>query len=75
MILTFVGKSVENNFKRQWSLNVSAQVSTLFRAGSLATTLMVQYMKMTSTNFIHVAVKDSVQKIVELKQSCEVSDL
>ncbi|KAK3701433.1 hypothetical protein RRG08_015853 [Elysia crispata] len=49
-----------------------AQVSTLFRAGSLATTLMVQYMKMTSTKFIQVAVKDSVQKIVELKQSCEL---
>ncbi|CAG5122423.1 unnamed protein product [Candidula unifasciata] len=48
------------------------EVSTLFRAGSLATTLMVQYMKMTSTNFVHKAVKESVQKIVELKQSCEL---
>ncbi|XP_059172622.1 ras GTPase-activating protein 1-like [Physella acuta] len=49
-----------------------AEVSTLFRAGSLATTLMVQYMKLTSTNFVHKAVKESVQKIVELKQSCEL---
>ncbi|KAH9524517.1 Ras GTPase-activating protein 1 [Bulinus truncatus] len=49
-----------------------AEVSTLFRAGSLATTLMVQYMKMTSTIFVQKAVKESVQKIVELKQSCEL---
>ncbi|CAL1535836.1 unnamed protein product [Lymnaea stagnalis] len=49
-----------------------AEVSTLFRAGSLATTLMVQYMKLTSTNFVQRAVKESVQKIVELKQSCEL---
>ncbi|XP_013087831.2 ras GTPase-activating protein 1-like [Biomphalaria glabrata] len=49
-----------------------AEVSTLFRAGSLATTLMVQYMKMTSTAFVQKAVKESVQKIVELKQSCEL---
>ncbi|XP_005103165.1 ras GTPase-activating protein 1 [Aplysia californica] len=48
------------------------EVSTLFRAGSLATTLMVQYMKMTSTIFVHKAVRESVQKIVELKQSCEL---
>ena len=62
-----------NNDSKWYVLVSAAEVSTLFRAGSLATTLLVQYMKMTATGFVHRAVKDSVQKIVELKQSCEVS--
>ncbi|KAL8563555.1 hypothetical protein ACOMHN_060871 [Nucella lapillus] len=49
------------------------QVSTLFRATTLATTLMDQYMKMTATDFVRQAVQHGVQKIMELKHSCELN--
>ncbi len=39
----------------------------------MATTLMDQYMKMTGTAFVHTAVEGVITKIVEMKQSCEVS--
>ena len=56
-------------------LACAAQVATLFRATTLATTLMDQYMKMTSTDFVRQAVQQGVQKVMELKHSCEVSEL
>ena len=51
------------------------EVSTLFRGGSLATTLMDQYMKMTATEFVQFAIKTPVCHICESKQSCEVGDI
>ncbi|XP_034325355.1 ras GTPase-activating protein 1 isoform X2 [Magallana gigas] len=48
-------------------------VSTLFRATSLATTLMDQYMKMTATQFVASALKDPIIHITESKQSCELN--
>lgn len=45
----------------------------MFRATTLATTLMDQYMKMTSTDFVRQAVQSGVHKVLELKHSCEVS--
>ncbi|KAL5004180.1 hypothetical protein ScPMuIL_017636 [Solemya velum] len=48
-------------------------VSTLFRATSLATTLMDQYMKMTATVFVQKAVQETILHIMENKQSCEVN--
>uniref|UniRef100_A0A0L8H737 Ras GTPase-activating protein 1 n=1 Tax=Octopus bimaculoides TaxID=37653 RepID=A0A0L8H737_OCTBM len=48
------------------------EVSTLFRATSLATTLMDQYMKMTASTFVQKASKDAVHTIIESKQSCEL---
>jgi hypothetical protein len=53
-------------------MNFAVQVSTLFRATTLATTLMDQYMKMTSSDFVRQAVQHGVHKIMELKHSCEV---
>ena len=50
----------------------SVEVSTLFRATTLATTLMDQYMKMTSTDFVRQALLHGVQKVMELKHPCEV---
>jgi Ras GTPase-activating protein 1 len=47
--------------------------ATLFRANTLATTLMDQYMKMTSTLFVHTAVQSVINKIMESKQSCEIN--
>jgi len=46
--------------------------ATLFRGNTLATTLMDQYMKMTSTLFVHTAVQGVVNRIMESKQPCEV---
>lgn len=48
------------------------EATTLFRATTLASTLMEQYMKATATRFVHHALKDSILKIMESKQSCEV---
>lgn len=45
----------------------------LFRGNTLASTLMDQYMKMTSTKFLHTAVHGTINKIMESKQSCEVN--
>lgn len=53
-------------------INKEDEVSTLFRATSLATTLMDQYMKMTASTFVHKAAKDCVHRIIESKQSCEL---
>ncbi|CAH1797492.1 unnamed protein product, partial [Owenia fusiformis] len=47
--------------------------ATLFRATSLATTLMDQYMKMTALGFVTSALHDSILKITESKQSCEIN--
>lgn len=48
------------------------EATTLFRATTLASTLMEQYMKATATPFVHHALKDTILKIMESKQSCEV---
>ncbi|NXX57918.1 RASA1 protein, partial [Scopus umbretta] len=42
---------------------------TLAFTETLASTLMEQYMKATATRFVHYALKDSILKIMESKQS------
>ncbi|XP_076465409.1 ras GTPase-activating protein 1-like [Babylonia areolata] len=54
-------------------IDKEVEVSTLFRATTLATTLMDQYMKMTSTDFVRQAVQRGVQRVMELKHSCELN--
>ncbi|XP_019733561.1 ras GTPase-activating protein 1 [Hippocampus comes] len=49
------------------------EATTLFRATTLASTLMEQYMKATATPFVHHALKDTILKIMESKQSCELN--
>jgi len=51
----------------------SESAATLFRTNTLATTLMDQYMRMTSTKFVHTAVQPTVNRIMESRQSCEVT--
>lgn len=46
---------------------------TLFRVSTLPTTLMDQYMKMTTTSFLHAAVQSTINRIMESKQSCEIN--
>lgn len=53
-------------------VSLSDEASTLFRATTLASTLMKQYMKATATAFVHHALKNTILKIMECKQSCEV---
>ncbi|NXL16158.1 RASA1 protein, partial [Setophaga kirtlandii] len=50
-------------------INMEDEATTLFRATTLASTLMEQYMKATATRFVHHALKDSILKIMESKQS------
>lgn len=49
------------------------EATTLFRATTLASTLMEQYMKATATPFVHHALKDSILKIMDSRQSCELN--
>uniref|UniRef100_A0A3B5MFH0 Ras GTPase-activating protein 1 n=1 Tax=Xiphophorus couchianus TaxID=32473 RepID=A0A3B5MFH0_9TELE len=54
-------------------INMEDEATTLFRATTLASTLMEQYMKATATPFVHYALKDTILKIMESKQSCELN--
>ncbi|XP_063066091.1 ras GTPase-activating protein 1 [Engraulis encrasicolus] len=54
-------------------ISMEDEASTLFRATTLASTLMDQYMKGTATAFVHHALKDTVLKIMDCKQSCELN--
>lgn len=49
------------------------ETSTLFRGASLTTAIMDLYMKSICTNFLQVALKDTISKLLESKISCEVS--
>ena len=50
-----------------------AETSTLFRADSLTTTLMDLYMKSVCHDFLNAAVSDTVNRILDSKQSCELN--
>ncbi|GAB6026339.1 hypothetical protein CHUAL_012542 [Chamberlinius hualienensis] len=47
--------------------------STLFRAASLTTTLMDQYMKSVCSGFLQEAIQETLFKIMESRQSCELN--
>ena len=47
-------------------------VATLFRASTLATMLMDQLMKLTAIDYLHAVLKGPVEKIADLRDSCEV---
>uniref|UniRef100_A0A3B4DLG7 RAS p21 protein activator 1 n=1 Tax=Pygocentrus nattereri TaxID=42514 RepID=A0A3B4DLG7_PYGNA len=54
-------------------ISMEDEATTLFRSTTLASTLMEQYMKATATPFVHHALKDTILKIMECKQSCELN--
>ncbi|XP_078252658.1 ras GTPase-activating protein 1-like isoform X2 [Rhinoraja longicauda] len=54
-------------------ISMEDESTTLFRATTLSSTLMEQYMKSTATPFIHHALKETILKIMESKQSCELN--
>ncbi|KAG0729183.1 Ras GTPase-activating protein 1 [Chionoecetes opilio] len=49
------------------------ETSTLFRAASLTTTLLDLYMKATCTYFLTEAISETIHRILETKQSCELN--
>ncbi|XP_014295659.1 ras GTPase-activating protein 1 isoform X2 [Microplitis demolitor] len=49
------------------------ETPTLFRAASLTTTLMDLYMKSICTSFLKAALRDTIIKLIESKQSCELN--
>uniref|UniRef100_A0A8C9T7C2 RAS p21 protein activator 1 n=1 Tax=Scleropages formosus TaxID=113540 RepID=A0A8C9T7C2_SCLFO len=54
-------------------ISMEDEATTLFRATTLASTLMEQYMKATAIPFVHHALKETILKIMESKQSCELN--
>lgn len=50
-----------------------SDTATLFRAASLATTLMDIYMRSESTLFLQSALSDIISKLIESKQSAELN--
>ena len=47
-------------------------VATLFRASTLTTMLMDQFMKLTASEYLHSMLKGPIQQILESPESCEV---
>ena len=47
-------------------------VATLFRASTLATMLMDQLMKLTAMDYLHSVLREPIQRIADLRDSCEV---
>ena len=47
-------------------------VSTLFRASTLSTMLMDQYMKLTALDYLRSILRAPVKQIIECPDSCEV---
>ena len=47
--------------------------NTLFRSASLTTTIMDLYMKSTCTEFLQCSITETIYKILESKQSCELN--
>ncbi|RWS24493.1 ras GTPase-activating protein 1-like protein, partial [Leptotrombidium deliense] len=58
---------IEREIKRE------TETSTLFRMNSLTTTLMDQYMRSTCNDFLKKALQDSIQRVMETRQSCELN--
>jgi len=51
---------------------VTENVSTLFRASTLSTMLMDQFMKLTSSDYLRLILRTPITQIVECSDSCEV---
>nr|XP_002127238.1 ras GTPase-activating protein 1 [Ciona intestinalis] len=54
-------------------MSKDSEPGTLFRATTLASTIMEQYMRTTCPTFVSLALKDVVKQIVESRQSCELN--
>ncbi|XP_061427028.1 ras GTPase-activating protein 1 isoform X4 [Lethenteron reissneri] len=54
-------------------ISMEEEAATLFRATTLASTLMEQYMKSTAWPFIQHALRDTVLRVLESRQSCELN--
>lgn len=54
-------------------INKEEETTTLFRMASLTTTLMDQYMRSVGHVFLQNSVQDSILKVMESRQSCELN--
>ncbi|XP_030049223.1 ras GTPase-activating protein 1 isoform X3 [Microcaecilia unicolor] len=76
LLRIFLHENLESSLLRALNdkeISMEDEATTLFRATTLATTLMEQYMKATATPFVHHALKETILKIMESKQSCELN--
>ncbi|MEE6458735.1 hypothetical protein FKM82_000408 [Ascaphus truei] len=76
LLRIFLHEKVESLLLRTLNdreISMEDEATTLFRATTLASTLMEQYMKATATPFVHHALKDTILKIMDSKQSCELN--
>jgi len=51
---------------------ITENVATLFRASTLSTMLMDQFMKLTASEYLHSILKGPIQQIQESTEQCEV---
>ncbi|CAI8014988.1 Ras GTPase-activating protein 1 [Geodia barretti] len=54
------------------SIKKEENVATLFRASTLATMLMDQLMKLTAMDYLHSVLREPIQRIADLRDSCEL---
>ncbi|XP_064475272.1 ras GTPase-activating protein 1-like isoform X2 [Ornithodoros turicata] len=57
----------------QQEVDKEEETTTLFRTASLTTTLMDQYMRSSGHGFLHNSVQDSILKVMDSRQSCELN--
>ena len=54
------------------SLPVAVNTSTLFRASTLSTMLMDQFMKLTASQYLHSILKEPISNVMAATEPCEV---
>lgn len=64
---TLLKAMIEREIRRE------SETATLFRMNSLTTTIMDQYMRATCQQFLENALSDSLRRVVETRQSCELN--
>ncbi|XP_064391287.1 ras GTPase-activating protein 1-like [Halichondria panicea] len=55
------------------SIEKEENMGTLFRASTLSTMLMDQFMKLTASSYLRSILKGPIQQIIECPQSCEIN--
>ena len=56
------------------SLTLAVNTSTLFRASTLSTMLMDQFMKLTASQYLHSILKEPIMKVMSATEPCEVCE-
>lgn len=64
---TLLKAMIEREIRREY------ETATLFRMNSLTTTVMDQYMRATCTQFLESALQESMRRVMDTRQSCELN--